>query len=217
MAEIRIGAEQFRRQLTDLLNRVSYGADHVVVERHGTALAALIPFALYEAILVAEIPQKLDRHSTSDSNTADLAAEIEAVLQSSGITYKAREEEAQEAPAALLRERAANTYELNPFGAILGQSSTFTLEEVAMYLKLPVDVVAHSAAQGEIPGRRINETWRFLKSAIDNWLHPVDGRQILLQQAGAFADDDSLAELRRLIYQERGRPESESQDEQTTV
>jgi hypothetical protein len=86
-----------------------------------------------------------------------------------------------------------------------------------MYLKLPVDVVARSAAQGEIPGRRINETWRFLKSAIDNWLHPVDGRQILLQQAGAFADDDSLAELRRAIYQERGRPESESLDEQPTV
>jgi hypothetical protein len=56
-----------------------------------------------------------------------------------------------------------------------------------------------------------------LKSAIDNWLHPVDGRQILLQQAGAFADDDSLAELRRAIYQERGRLESESPDEQPTV
>lgn len=217
MAEIRIGAEQFRRQLTDLLNRVSYGADHVVVERHGTALAALIPFALYEAILAAELPQKLAGHSASDSGTSELAAEIEAVLQSNGVTYKARDEEVQEAPAALLRERAANPYELNPFGAILAQSSTFTLEEVAMYLKLPVDVVARSAAQGEIPGRRINETWRFLKSAIDNWLHPVDGRQILLQQAGAFADDDSLAALRRAIYQERGRPESENPDEPATT
>lgn len=217
MAEIHIGAEQFRRQLTDLLNRVSYGADHVVVERHGTALAALIPFALYEALLAAEIPQKLAGRNESDNSMADLAAEIEAVLQSSGITYKAREEEAQEAPTGLLRERVANTYELNPFGGILGQSSTFTLEEVAMYLKLPIDVVARSAAQGEIPGRRINETWRFLKSAIDNWLHPIDGRQILLQQAGAFADDDSLAELRRAIYQERGRPESESADELTTI
>lgn len=217
MAEIRIGAEQFRRQLTDLLNRVSYGVDHVVVERHGTALAALIPFALYEALLAAEIPQKLAGQGANDNSTADLAAEIEAVLRSSGITYKPRDAEEQEAPAVLLREQAANIYEINPFGAILSQSNTFTLEEVAMYLKLPVDVVARSAAQGEIPGRRINETWRFLKSAIDNWLHPVDGRQILLQQAGAFADDDSLAELRRAIYQERGRPESESPDEQPTI
>ena len=217
MAEIRIGAEQFRRQLTDLLNRVSYGADHVVVERHGAALAALIPFALYEALLAAEIPQKLAGQNASDSNTADLAAEIEAILQSNGITYRTREEETQETPSTVLRERSAHTYELNPLGAILAPSSTFTLEEVAMYLKLPDDVVARSAAQGEIPGRRINETWRFLKSAIDNWLHPVDGRQILLQQAGAFADDDSLAELRRTIYQERGRPERESLDEQPTV
>lgn len=217
MTEIRIGAEQFRRQLTDLLNRVSYGTDHVVVERHGTALAALIPFALYEAILAAEIPQKLAGRRETDSSSTDLAAEIETILQSNGITYKAREEEAQDTPSALLRERAVSTYELHPFGALLAQNSTFTLEEVAMYLKLPADVVARSAAQGEIPGRRINESWRFLKSAIDNWLHPVDGRQILLQQAGAFADDESLAELRRTIYQERGRSETESLEEPATA
>jgi hypothetical protein len=32
---------------------------------------------------------------------------------------------------------------------------------------------------------------------------------VLLSQAGALADDESLAELRAAIYKERGRPEVE--------
>ncbi|MEZ4729413.1 MAG: type II toxin-antitoxin system prevent-host-death family antitoxin [Caldilineaceae bacterium] len=200
MAEIRIGAEQFRRQLTDLLNRVSYGDDHVVVERHGTALAALIPFEIYEALLAADIPQKLAKRAETEADTADLATEIEAILQGRGLTHQSSAALMQHEQLPVVREQAASYY-VKP--------STFTLEEVAMYLKLPVDAVAKGAAQGEIPGRRINNTWRFLKTAIDNWLRNVDGRQVLLQQAGAFADDDSLAELRRKIYQERGRPEAE--------
>lgn len=212
MTEIRIGAEQFRRQLTDLLNRVSYGSEHIVVERHGTALAALIPFELYEALLAADIPQKLAGGLETESSMADLAAEIEAALQSSTSSDKSSGDEAQAEQPLMLREQATSYYEAAPFSTLRAQTNTFTLEEVAMYLKLPVDAVAKGAAQGEIPGRRINNSWRFLKTAVDNWLGKVDGRQVLLQQAGAFADDDSLAELRRQIYQERGRPEAESMD-----
>lgn len=203
MAEIRIGAEQFRRQLTDLLNRVSYGDDHVVVERHGTAMAALISFEIYQALLAADIPQKLTKRSETEASTADLAAEIEAILQDRGLTYQSSAAITQHEQLPMVQEQATSYYV---------QPSTFTLEEVAMYLKLPVDAVAKGAAQGEIPGRRVNNTWRFLKTAIDNWLRNVDGRQVLLQQAGAFADDDLLAELRRQIYQERGRPEAEEPD-----
>jgi len=213
MTETRIGAEQFRRQLTDLLNRVSYGNEHVVIERHNTPLAALIPFEMYEALLAADIPNKLAALAEMDNPGVDLAAEIEAALQTGGITY-ARPDGKQPNPLGLLREQAQTYYEVNPFNHVLAQTSTLTLEEVAMYLKLPIDTVAKGAAQGEIPGRRINDTWRFLKTAVDNWLRNVNGKQVLLQQAGAFADDDSLAELRRQIYLERGRPEVEGADDE---
>jgi excisionase family DNA binding protein len=85
-----------------------------------------------------------------------------------------------------------------------------TFEEAAGYLKLPQDTMEREVSQGKIPGRRIDRTWRFHKSALDEWLHGQDGRSVLLRQAGALADDDTLEELRADIYTARGRPESES-------
>lgn len=82
-----------------------------------------------------------------------------------------------------------------------------TLEEVAVYLRLPEDLISRQAAQGSIPGRRIEDAWRFLKAAIDDWLRSLDGRTLLLQQAGALASDDSLSALREAIYAARRRPE----------
>jgi hypothetical protein len=74
-------------------------------------------------------------------------------------------------------------------------------------LRLPRETVERQASLGQIPGRRIAETWRFLRDAIDNWLRSQDGRIILLQQSGALAEDDSLVELRAAIYAARERPE----------
>lgn len=84
-----------------------------------------------------------------------------------------------------------------------------TLQEVADYLRLPEATVERHALQGQLPGRRIEETWRFLKAALDDWLRAQDSRTILLQQAGALADDETMDELRASIYAERGRPEVE--------
>jgi excisionase family DNA binding protein len=85
-----------------------------------------------------------------------------------------------------------------------------TLDEVADYLRLPIETVKRQAKLGQMPARRIEETWRFLRSAIDDWLRSHDSRTILLQQAGALADDESLAVLRSQIYGQRGRPETDS-------
>ncbi len=41
-----------------------------------------------------------------------------------------------------------------------------------------------------------------------------EGSRVLLQQAGALADDESLAELRSTIYQARGRSEV---DEESSI
>jgi len=84
-----------------------------------------------------------------------------------------------------------------------------TIEEVAAYLRLPKETVKRQAQQGQIPGRCIETTWRFLKAAIDEWLKSQDSRTVLLQQAGAFTDDKTLPALRKAIYSKRGRSEAE--------
>ncbi len=48
MQAYRVSAEQFRRQLADVLNRVSYGGDKVIVERYGSPQAVLIPYGTYQ-------------------------------------------------------------------------------------------------------------------------------------------------------------------------
>ena len=84
-----------------------------------------------------------------------------------------------------------------------------TPDEAARYLRVSEETIVRQAADGRIPGRRIEDTWRFLKSALDDWLRAQDSRTILLQQAGALADDEMLPMLRAAIYAERGRPEVE--------
>jgi len=74
-----------------------------------------------------------------------------------------------------------------------------TLEEVANYLRLSPDIIEKQAVKGNIPGRRIEDTWRFLKTAVDNWLQSQDSRTVLLQQAGTLRDDTWLPELRSAI------------------
>ena len=49
-------------------------------------------------------------------------------------------------------------------------SEVLTLEEVADYLRLPPEVVLRQAINGKLPGRKIEDHWRFLKSAINAWL-----------------------------------------------
>jgi Helix-turn-helix domain len=90
-----------------------------------------------------------------------------------------------------------------------------TLEEASGYLRLSVETVAGLALKGNIPGRKIENDWRFLKSAIpqsgryanDDWLRAKNSSSVLLAQAGVFADDESLSPLRESIYQARERSE----------
>jgi excisionase family DNA binding protein len=90
------------------------------------------------------------------------------------------------------------------------QYEVLTIEEVADYLRLPVATIEKQAQRGQLPARRIEDTWRFLKSAIDDWLRSQDSRTILLQQAGALADDETLSEVRAAVYHDRGRSEADS-------
>ena len=82
-----------------------------------------------------------------------------------------------------------------------------TLEDAASFLRLPVETIQRRAALGEIPGRKIEGSWRFLLSALEDWLRTPDQRAVLLSQAGVLADDESLEALLAQIYEARGRPE----------
>lgn len=87
-----------------------------------------------------------------------------------------------------------------------------TLEEAANYLRLSPEMVACQAAKGHIPGRWIEGSWRFLHAALADWLRNRDYRTLLLQQAGALADDHSLIELRAAIYRARGESGTDTDD-----
>ena len=85
-----------------------------------------------------------------------------------------------------------------------------TIEEVAEFLRLPEDTVRHYAASLMIPGRQIGDQWRFSRRALEEWLRGPSGKQAMLSQAGAFADDkEDMEQLRASIYRDRGRPEVE--------
>lgn len=85
-----------------------------------------------------------------------------------------------------------------------------TLEETASYLRMPTEAIERVATRGQLPGRRIEDSWRFLREAIDEWLRSSDSRTVLLQQAGAFSDDDMVADLLSSVYELRGRPEKDN-------
>jgi hypothetical protein len=85
----------------------------------------------------------------------------------------------------------------------------FTLQEAANFLRIPPEALERNAIQGTIPGRLLDNEWRFLKAALEDWLRQNDTRGRFLQQAGAFAGNDMIPELLASIYKHRGRPEVE--------
>jgi excisionase family DNA binding protein len=57
-----------------------------------------------------------------------------------------------------------------------------TLDEVAQLLRVPADEVRARAMQGDLPGRRFGDEWRFVRAAVLAWLagghgEPDDGER----------------------------------------
>lgn len=48
--------------------------------------------------------------------------------------------------------------------------SIMTIEEVAVYLKIPKSTVYILAQEGNIPSQKVGRHWRFHKEAIDRWI-----------------------------------------------
>jgi excisionase family DNA binding protein len=89
-----------------------------------------------------------------------------------------------------------------------------TLAEAAAYLRLNEAVVIQLIHSQSLPGRFTGSEWRFLKTAIQQWLStgaptPESRKAALLAAAGAFKDDPDLVPLVEEIYRHRGRPITE--------
>src|SRR5689334_6511594 len=89
------------------------------------------------------------------------------------------------------------------FGEVL------TLSEAAAYLRVSDADVVRLASSHEVPGRLIGSDWRFLKSALQDWLRtppPRPSKEAVLACIGAWQDDPYLGEMLKEIYKRRGRP-----------
>jgi excisionase family DNA binding protein len=87
-----------------------------------------------------------------------------------------------------------------------------TLPEAAAYLRVSEAEVVRLVQQQDLPGRLLGTEWRFLKTAIQDWLQtpaPRGSKEAVLSVAGAWKDDPYLEEELKEIYRQRGRPMTE--------
>jgi excisionase family DNA binding protein len=94
-----------------------------------------------------------------------------------------------------------------------GASDVLTLAEAAAYLRIPEQSVLRAVRPGGLPARLIDGEWRFLKSALQDWLSAPPRRgnkEASLKIAGAFKNDPFLEEIVRAAYEKRGRPITEN-------
>lgn len=83
-----------------------------------------------------------------------------------------------------------------------------TIAEAARFLRISTAQVKKLAEAGRLPAQKIDEEWRFLKAALEQWLcGKPNPTRALLQTAGLFKGDESLREILREVYRARGRPE----------
>ena len=85
------------------------------------------------------------------------------------------------------------------------------LEELANYLHRDLREVSKMASRGYLPGRKVGGEWRFLKTALQQWLSASQPtaemrKAALLAAAGAVKDDPELIRVCEEAYRQRGRP-----------
>jgi excisionase family DNA binding protein len=87
----------------------------------------------------------------------------------------------------------------------------FTLTEAAAYLRLAEQDVLQMVREQGLPGRQVGTEWRFLKTAIQQWLSSAvpslqANKEAWLAMAGKYRDDPDLEQIVEDAYRRRGRP-----------
>ena len=88
-------------------------------------------------------------------------------------------------------------------------SEVLSLQEAAAYLRLDEPDVLRSVREQGLPGRQIGTEWRFLKTAIQQWLSqplPHPKRDGIWAAAGSWKNDPYFDDLLEEVYRRRGRP-----------
>jgi excisionase family DNA binding protein len=90
-----------------------------------------------------------------------------------------------------------------------------TLAEAAAYLRLPEDDVLRMVREQDLHARQVGSQWRFLKSAIDEWLRtgprPKSNKEAWKALVGIWKDDPTVDELREEIGSYRRQLTSEDE------
>lgn len=90
-----------------------------------------------------------------------------------------------------------------------------TLSEAAAYLKLTEADVLRLVDEQALPARRLGSEWRFLKTAIQDWLRsgppPKPSKEAQLAVIGSWKDDPYLAEELKEVSRRRGLPMTEDE------
>jgi excisionase family DNA binding protein len=88
-------------------------------------------------------------------------------------------------------------------------SGVLTLAETAAFLRVTEQDVLRLIHEQNLPGRSAGDDWRFLRSAVENWLGApaaANPAAFLQTQFGALREDPHLADIVREAYRQRGRP-----------
>jgi excisionase family DNA binding protein len=91
-------------------------------------------------------------------------------------------------------------------------AEVLTLAEAAAYLRLSEATVIGLVHSQGLPGRFAGKEWRFLKSAIQEWLSkppPQYSKEAQMSVVGSLKDDPDLIPMVEEIYRRRGRPITE--------
>jgi excisionase family DNA binding protein len=83
-----------------------------------------------------------------------------------------------------------------------------TLEEAALYLRVPADAVLCMIEAEGLPARRFGADWRIYKLALQAWLGAARPRKGILNHIGGIEGDPYAEEMLREIYAWRGRPQA---------
>jgi excisionase family DNA binding protein len=92
-------------------------------------------------------------------------------------------------------------------------ADVLTLSEAAAYLRIAEAEVIRMVDQQGLPGRLIGDEWRFLKTALQEWLRtppPGPSKEAVLSRIGSWRNDPDLEQELTEIHKRRGRPTAES-------
>ena len=84
-----------------------------------------------------------------------------------------------------------------------------TLEEAALYSRVPADAVLRMIDAEGLPARRFGADWRFSKVAVQAWLGTARPKRGILNHIGRIEGNPYAQEMIREIYARRRRPVSE--------